>query len=123
MRTKLLPMLALTAACFAGGSACAMNQPIGHTRCHLTGTDKLPAGINTPDPWCSAIDRALSGVGHKPASVEIMVQSPYLASAMVTLADGRQLPAVKVGRSDRPLGSRSIQMLADAIAAPRSADG
>ena len=40
----------------------------------------------------------------EPAAVGIKVDSPYLLSATVSLADGRRLPAIKVG-SGRPLGA------------------
>ena len=77
----------------------------------------MPADTGGADAVCAAIERALQAVSPKPAAVEVRVVSPYLLSATVVLADGRRLPPVKVGSSDRPLGRRAVQMLAESIAA------
>lgn len=85
--------------------------------CQVSGAQKLPAEAGGADALCAAVGQALAKVSSKPKTVELSVQSLYLISATVTMADGRRLPAVKVGSADRPLGPRAIRMLADGIAA------
>jgi hypothetical protein len=117
MRGKIAAaMLSIMAALF-GESACAMNSPVPASRCQVVGASQLPADIGGPDARCSAIEQALQAAAPKPAGVEVNVISPYLLSATVSLADGRRLPASKVGRSEHQLGARAVQMLADSIAA------
>ena len=93
-----------------------MSPQVGQPICHVSGADKLPAGLNSAS-WCEAIGEALARLSPHPKVVEVEVQSPHLALATVILADGRRLAPVRVGRSDRPLGVRSVKMLAEAVAA------
>jgi len=107
----------VVAAASVGGSACAMNQSADGTHCQVVGGSQLPADTGGADALCAAIERALQAAVPKPAAVEVNVVSPYLLSATVMLADGRKLPAIKISSSDRQLGARAVQMLADSIAA------
>jgi hypothetical protein len=117
LQGKLIAILAIAAACSIGGNACAMNRPADNAPCRISGADKLSAELGGAEAWCAAIRQALAPVSPKPAAIDVQVLTPHLASATVTLADGSTLPAVKVGRSDRPLGRGSMQMLANSIAA------
>lgn len=94
-----------------------MNRLADNNWCQVSGARKLPADLGGADALCAAVGKAISAVSPKPGAIEVSVLSPYLISARVTLADGRHLPTIKVGSSDRPLGRRAIQMLADSIAA------
>ncbi len=85
--------------------------------CQVSGAQKLPAEAGGADALCAAVGQALAKVSPKPQTVELSVLSPFMISATVVMADGRRLPAVKVGSADRPLGARAIRMLADGIAA------
>jgi hypothetical protein len=108
-------------AALVGGSACAMTSPKPGSRCHVVGGSRLPADTGGADALCAAVEQALQAAQPKPAAVEVNVVSPYLLSATVMLADGRKLPAIKVSSSDRQLGARAVQMLADSIAAQAAA--
>lgn len=94
-----------------------MNQSADGTHCQVVGASQLPADTGGADAICAAVEQALQTASPKPAAVEVNVLSPHLLSATVMLADGRRLPAIKVGSSDRQLGARAIKMLADSIAA------
>lgn len=94
-----------------------MNQTADHRWCQVIGAEKLPAEIGGADALCAAVGQALQAVSPKPAAITLDVVSRFKIAAMVTLADGRHLPAVNVGSADRPLGRTAIQMLADGIAA------
>jgi hypothetical protein len=105
------------AIALASEGACGMSTPTGKlSHCHVIAGDKLPAETGGEEAICIAIAQALQS-GAANAAVEVSVISPYLLSATVTLADGRKLPAIKVGSADRPLGTRAVRMLADSIAA------
>ena len=86
-------------------------------RCTVSGAELLPAASGGADLLCETVRRALSAGGGQAASVEVRVLSPHLLAATTTLSDGRRMPEVKTARTDRPLGQRSFQMLADALAA------
>jgi hypothetical protein len=116
MRGKVATAMLLMTTALVGGSACAMNSPVPASRCQVVGASQLPADTGGADALCSAIEQALQTAAPKPAAVEVSVISPYLISATVTLAGGRRLPAIKVGSSDRQLGARAVQMMADSIA-------
>jgi hypothetical protein len=94
-----------------------MNNPAPAARCQVVGAAQLPTETGGAHAICAAVELALQPVAPKPAAIEVNVLSPHLLSATVMLADGRRLPAIKAGRSDRPLGARTIKMLADGIAA------
>ena len=117
MRRKVTASMLFMTAALVGGSACAMNNPSPGSRCQVVGGSQLPADTGGADALCAAIEQALQAAAPKPAAVEVNVVSPYLLSATVMLADGRKLPAIKVSSSDRQLGARAVQMLADSIAA------
>jgi hypothetical protein len=92
-----------------------MSRPAEQQRCLVSGAERLPAEVGGVDALCAAFARALAPVSPKP-SVEVTVESRYLLSVTVTLANGRRLPDVKLGSSDRPLGPQAIQMVADSVA-------
>jgi hypothetical protein len=106
------------AIAWASGGACGMNESASKPgRCQVINGEKLPAELGGEQTLCTAIVQALGPDVANDAAIEVSVISPYLLSATVIMADGRRLPAVKVGSSDRPLGSRAVHMLADSIAA------
>ena len=90
-------------------------------RCTVEGAQNLPAELDGPDSVCAAIEKAaisaLQGAGIEPAqvSVSVTVQSQYRISATAS-AGPRTIPEQKVGITDRTLNSRSVDMLARAIA-------
>jgi hypothetical protein len=112
-----MAVILLMSAASAGESAFAMNDPTHGLRCQVVGANILPSDIGGADAICAAIEQALQAASPKPAAVEVAVASPYLISATVLLADGRRLPVIKVGSSDRALGQGSIKLLVDSIAA------
>jgi hypothetical protein len=85
-------------------------------RCRVINSEQLPAETGGEKALCAAIAQALPPGVANGVAIDVSVISPYLLSAIVTMEDGRTLPAVKVGSSDRPLGSRAVKMLADSIA-------
>jgi hypothetical protein len=117
MRGKVATAILFMTAALVGGSACAMTSPNPGSRCQVVGGSHLPADTGGADALCAAVEQALQAAQPKPAAVEVNVVSPYLLSATVMLADGRKLPEIKVGSSDRQLGARTVRMLADSIAA------
>ncbi len=84
--------------------------------CRVIGEERLPQASGGADALCTAITQA-RGSGFKQVIVEVRILSPHLMAATQRLADGTLLPEVRMARSDQPLGSRSFQMLADALAA------
>jgi hypothetical protein len=99
-----------------------MNKSAGELgHCRVIDGQKLPAELGGEQSLCTAIAQALRPGVANGAAIEVNVVSPYLLSATVTMADGRMLPAIKVGSSDRPLSRRAVQMLADSIAAQAAA--
>ena len=116
MGAKVVAIMLATATFADQGDAHAMGLTGGHDWCRVSGANKLAADIGNADGLCKEIARALQAVPTKPASVEVDVLSPFLASASVTMGNGHKLAAIKVGSSDRPLSRRSVRMLAEAIA-------
>ncbi len=92
-----------------------MSRAAEHQRCQVAGAERLPAEVGGVDALCAAFARAMQPVSPKP-SVKVEVESRFLLSVTVTLANGRRLPVIKLGSSDRPLGPQAIQMLADSVA-------
>lgn len=106
------------AIAWASGDACGMSDSTGKlNHCRVIDGEKLPRELGGEQALCAAIAQALQPDVANGAAIEVSVISPYLLSATVTLADGRRLPAIKVGSSDRTLSRRAVQMLADSIAA------
>ena len=118
---KLVAIMVATATFADRGAAHSMDLTRGQDWCRVSGASKLAADIGYADGLCAEIARALQAVPTKPVTVEVDVQSPFLASASVTMSNGRKLPAIKVGSSDNPLSRRSVRMLAETIAARVSA--
>ncbi|WP_294174459.1 hypothetical protein [uncultured Sphingomonas sp.] len=87
--------------------------------CQIQGAEQLPAELNGADAVCSILEAHLGKFS--PRVVAVSVRSPFLVKADVTAADGSRLRTVTVGSSDRPLGARSLRMLATAIAAELAA--
>ena len=117
MRSGVVAMMLLAGSGAVGGSALAMNRLADHPWCKVNDAQKLPADVGGAEAVCAAVAKAVGVRSPKPHAITLNIVSPYLISATVTMADGRRLPAIKVGRSDRKLGRRAIQMLADSIAA------
>jgi hypothetical protein len=97
-----------------------MTSPSSDTvRCTVTGTENLPAEVGGADRVCEAIQSAIVAEAAEEAagaSVLVRVVSPYAIVATVTAPGGRELPPVEVSIADRTLNSRSLQMLAVAVA-------
>lgn len=96
-------------------SAWAMDRAGDGRWCQVEGAAQLPAELNGAGAVCSIFEAHLGKFA--PRAVTVRVRSPFLVKADVTAADGRRLPTVTVGSSDRPLGARSLRMLARAVAA------
>ena len=95
-----------------------MTQPSSKSeKCHIAGSDKLPAEVGGPSTVCAAIKSAVGkkGVGAD-YKVEVRVLSASSLAAIVHLSDGRILPEQKMAVSDRLLNKGSIGRFADAIA-------
>lgn len=84
--------------------------------CRVTGEELLPSEIGGASALCAAI-RSARPASSDAVSVEVRVESPYRMAATQTLASGEALAEVRTARADRPLGRRSVQMLANALAA------
>lgn len=117
MRNIVVAIMLVAGSGAVGGSALAMNRSADQGWCQVSGADKLPADLGGANSLCSAVAEAIGAHSLKPTAIALNILSPYLISATVTLADGRRLPAIKVGSSDRKLSRRAIQMLAGSIAA------
>lgn len=110
-------MVFAAGVCLAGESACAMERPLQKlVDCQVTGAGLLPSEAGDPETLCAAIRAARPSVADV-AMVEVRVETPHLIVARQTLASGEVLPEVRTARTDRPLGRRSVQMLAEALAA------
>jgi hypothetical protein len=83
--------------------------------CRVENAERLPAELNGAGAVCSVLEAHLGEFA--PRAVTVSVRSRFLVKADVTAADGRRLPTVTVGSSDRPLGVRSLRMLVRAVAA------
>ena len=118
MRDRIFAVAAAIALIPASAGACAMNAPGGSPgSCEVVNAEKLSGDFGDPDAICAAIRQAAAERGLPiDFSVRVEVQSAYLVSAAVTLADGRAIPAVKTASSDRPLSEHSFRMLGEAIA-------
>lgn len=117
MGSRIIAIAFALALGSAGGSACAMESTTKSTGgCEVSGAELLPAETGGADALCQAIAAARGPAAAAPAAVHIRVLSDHMIAATQTLADGRSLPEVKTARSDRPLGRRSFEMLAQALA-------
>lgn len=112
---KFMAALAITAAIWAGGSACAMKPQVTNAiRCSVIGAEKLPAELGGAEAVCQAIGEATATAPG--ASVVVQVINPHMLAATATTADGRDLPEQRVATSDRTLHAGSLRMLAKALA-------
>lgn len=117
LRNKLRLVMAVAAAAFAVGSACAVNRPAIGPQCIVSDGDNLPPETGGAAALCTAIMKAVAERGPSlPASVDVRVLSNSSLSATVKLTDGRVLPEQKMAVSDRQLDSGSIARFAAAIA-------
>lgn len=96
--------------------------PTAAVTCTVAGAELLPAESGGAEALCAEIERAAASVSGQHIAVQVRIVSPFLATAMVTGADGRRLPEQKVGISDRPLNRQAFAMLAAAIAAQLARD-
>ena len=127
MKRALALGLALLAG-IGGGSAEAMNNPSpAAVECSVQDAGKLPAGMNA-GAICAAVRAAVqpalaaSGTSSGALSVKVTVLSESKMVAVATLG-GKALPEHHVASSDRPLNARTVDMLAQAIAADIPAHG
>lgn len=110
-------MVFAAGVCLAGESAWAMERPLQKlVDCQVTGAELLPSEAGDPETLCAAI-RAARPSGSASVVVEVRIKSPHMMVATQTLASGETLPEIHTARTDRPLGRRSVKMLADALAA------
>jgi hypothetical protein len=105
------------------GSACAMSpadKPA--VNCTVENLEKLPAGLRQQEAVCGPLGRAVEAAAAKAAlapgavTLRVVVDSQYKLAATATV-NGTALPEQKLGSSDRPLTTGSIEMLASAVAA------
>ena len=93
-----------------------MNRPAENVaRCTLQGVDKLPAASGGVEALCEEIEAATAQLPGPP-SVSIRIASPHLLAATVTVA-GRDLPEIKMSRSDKIFDRAGFKRFAEAIAA------
>lgn len=118
--------VALLLAAAASGSACAMSPTsTEQLRCVVQGEENLPAELGGGEAICSEIRRAaapvLQSAAVSPAavSVSVKVTSAHTLTAGGSVS-GRPLQEQHVATSDRPLTSRAVGMLANAVAAELS---
>lgn len=98
-------------------SACAVTAPAPSVPlCRVSGAELLPAGIGGAAGLCAEIENAVAKAGVSGTTVDVRVVSASLISITATLPDGRALPPVKLGVSDRELSGSSIRRLASALA-------
>jgi hypothetical protein len=110
----------LTACLLVGTSAiaCAMTPARSPALpCTVTNAARLPNALGGEDGLCEEFRRAAADRLPAGSSVELRVVSDFHLTAVLTLAEGRTLPPVTASASDRQLSAKSIQLLADAIAA------
>ncbi len=93
--------------------------------CAVVGAEKLPAGLGGESAVCAAITAAAapalrqSGVSPSAVTITVQVKSNSWISALPEV-NGKALYELKVASSDSSLNSRSIDMLATAVAAELS---
>ena len=104
------------------GSACAMSSVSNEGfQCTVEGTENLPAELGGEAGVCAAIQRVAlpqlqkSGIAPDSVAVRVLVKSKYMFSAVV-FVKGQPRPERNVAISDRPLNSRAVEMLANAVA-------
>lgn len=103
----------------SGGSASTMSRS-NPDWCRVAGAKTLPAELADAATLCAELAEGLGEVP-PPRLVTLTVVSPSLISAEVVATDGRRLPAITLGRSDRPLSARAVRMLGAAIGAQLAA--
>lgn len=117
MRSFSFTLLAACSLAAAPLSACAMNAPVPSVPlCRVTGAELLPSGIGGAPAICGEMEQAVAAAGASGTTIEVRVENSSLLSATAKLPDGRTLPAVKVGVSDRELSASSVRRLAQALA-------
>lgn len=118
-RNFAAPGVALLAAAFATGSACAMTAtPSAGITCRVVGQAKLPAESGGAQALCAEIETAASAQAPRAtADVEVRVLSPSMLAATVTIQGGQKLPEQKYAINDRTLTRSSFERFAKAIAA------
>lgn len=84
--------------------------------CRVIGAELLPAGLGGAAALCAEIENAVTLAGVSGTTVDVRVTSASLISVTARMPDGRVLPAVKLGVSDRELTANSFRRLASALA-------
>lgn len=89
--------------------------------CSVQDADRLPGDLRREGAVCGPLGRAVASAAleaklpPEAVNVHVTVLAPHLISARLTV-DGTALPEQKLGSSNRPLNTRSIDMLAGALA-------
>lgn len=101
-------------------SACAMNpKPARDFQCNVDRGELLPPASGGAKALCGEIEEATANIGAA-IRVSVRVLSPYALEAHVTAA-GRDLPPIRMARSDRELGRPSLRRFAKSIATASAA--
>ena len=100
-----------------GSGASGMTTPPAAPRCQLVNAAKLPPASGGARTLCAALDRAVAAKSLKsPFTVKVSVGERSLLTADVTLADGRNLPALRMAQMDRPISKATLERFGAAIA-------
>lgn len=119
--------LALVAGVGSGSAGAMTNLNPAAVECSVLDAGKLPAGLDA-GAICAAIRAAVqpalaaSATSRGALSVKVTVVSESKMVAVATFG-GKALPEHHVASSDRPLNARTVDMLAEAIAADIPAHG
>jgi hypothetical protein len=89
----------------------AADQP---ARCTVQSADKLPAESGGVEALCAEIEAATAQLRPLP-TVAVRIASAHFLAATVTVA-GRELPEIKMSRSDRVVDRSAFKRFAQAIA-------
>lgn len=109
-------LLSCALLALAGGSACAVNRPGDNAaRCTVQGGELLPPSSGGGEALCAEIEAAIAQSA-TPATVSVRVVAPHLLAATVTVG-GRDLPEIKMSRSDAALDRLAFRRFAKAIVA------
>ena len=101
----------------AASSACAMTAPADSPpRCHVVGGEKLLASSGGTVALCEAVERAVARRSpDQRFMVEVRIEPRSVLTAVVTLGDGRVLPALHMAEMDRPITKDTLDRFGSAI--------
>lgn len=88
-------------------------QEIG---CTVESAELLAASVGGARGVCAEIVRSLAVASPRPKRVEVTILSSSRARAKLVTADGKELPEMNVGSSDRALGRSSFRRLGNGLA-------